>query len=235
MHSKICSKRNISRRQFLSSLSAATAGLLVGGLGKKNALANLPLEDPSKVAVASLSSYDRTLIRNTLQTMLENLGGLGDIIKSGDKVGIKINLTGGTGSAVNYQNQTGMLPGETYWTHLEILESVGELVKDAGAAKIYIIEAIYDWESFNNYGYQDVANYLGATLVDLNQKAPYTDYAERPVGNNAYIYDTLFQNGLFNDFDCLISLAKSKRHTDAGVYPWDQKSGGDFTGTSRHL
>jgi uncharacterized protein (DUF362 family) len=217
MHRRICAKRDITRRQFLSTLSTATAGFLVGGFGKENVYANIPFEDPSKVAVASLSSYDRTLIRNTLQLMTDNLGGLGDIIKSGDKVGIKINLTGGTGYAVSYQNQTGMPPGETFWTHPEILRSIGELVKDAGAAEIYVIEAIYDWESFNNFGYRDVADYLGASLVDLNQKAPYSDYAERSVGDNAFIYETLFQNGLFNDFDCLISLAKSKRHTDAGV------------------
>jgi uncharacterized protein (DUF362 family) len=214
------SNKRLSRRRFLSTLGVAATGVVIGGCSKKSPTEPDPTPVPegaSKVATAEVTSYDQTKIRQAIETMFNDLDGLGDIIKSGDKVGIKINLTGGNGSASSYQRSSGLPVGETYWTNPEVLRAVGELVKDAGAGEIYIVEAIYDWESFNNYGYKQVSDALGATFCDLNQKAPYSDYAVRSVGDQALIYSSLTQNGILNDFDCFISLPKAKRHLGAGV------------------
>ena len=152
-----------------------------------------------------------------MELMFDALGGLNDIIRPGDTVGIKINLTGGYSQAVNYQNQTGLLPGETFWTHPEILRAVGELVTDAGAGHIYILEALYDWQSYSNFGYKAIGDYLDATPIDLNEKAPFSDYATRSVNGNPFIYNTLTQNAILDNLDCLISISKAKRHNGAGV------------------
>ena len=87
-----------SRRDFLRSMSAATAALLVGGVANRQ-LFGSPMAGNSLVATATATSYDRALIRQLMENMFSNLGGLGDLIKSGDSVAIKINLTGGQGSA----------------------------------------------------------------------------------------------------------------------------------------
>lgn len=94
---------------------------------------------------------------------------------------------------------------------------MGELCKDAGASKIIIVESIYDWKSINNYGFNQVADFLGAEIYDTNQVKPFSSYAQRDVGSKAFIYNSIFQNALFDEFDCFISLPKAKQHVSAGV------------------
>lgn len=227
------SEKQFSRRHFLSAIGATS--MLIGACSKSGnpvspnpentsrilkpgAIQNSGLSSAkAKVATASIEDYDPTNLRTQIESMFQAIGGLSDIIKPGDKVGIKINCTGGAGSANSYRNDTGLEPHESYWTHPEIMKIVGELAKDAGAGKVTIVEAIYDEESINDFGFIDVIDYLGADFVDLNGKAPYSDYAVREVGPNAKIYENLTQNGILNDFDCFISLPKAKQHRGAGV------------------
>ena len=67
-----------------------------------------------------------------------------------------------------------MSPGETFWTHPEVLRAVCELVIDAGAAKITVVESIYDQQSYADYGYKAIVESVDATFVDLNNPAPYS-------------------------------------------------------------
>jgi uncharacterized protein (DUF362 family) len=212
-----CGGGGISRREFLTKTGMAGAGLMLGGLLAGRAFSAMRPSANSLVALTDISTYEQSAIKAALAAMLDDLGGLGDIIGSGDSVGIKINLTGGNGAAVDYQNESGLPPGETIWTHPAVLQAIGELVIDAGAGNVYFLEAIYDQESYNNWGYKDVSDYLGTTFIDLNGKSPYADYAIRSVGQDHLIYENFTQNGILNDIDCLISLAKSKRHVSAGV------------------
>jgi uncharacterized protein (DUF362 family) len=208
----------MSRRQFVSTMNAASAALLVGAPYARRAVARSAARTAPQVAVAAIETYDRTAIRGAMEAMFEALGGLGDTVRPGDHVGIKINLTGGHYWASSYFNLTGgMHPGETFWTHPEVLRAVGELIRDAGAGRVTIAEAVYDEESYNAWGYADVGGELGADFVDLNGTAPYGGYAVRPVGEGAFIYEDFTQNGVLSDFDCVVSLAKSKRHNGAGV------------------
>jgi len=231
--------QGISRRGFISKLGIATAGLVIGACSQaKSPLApemagsaaqktapipspNLPQypETLAKVAKAKIDCYERTMIRKQIEAMFDALGGINDLIKSGDKVGIKINLTGG----INSFGRNPTPPFDLYLTHPEIVRAVGELAKDAGASEIYVVEAVYEWESFtyqdplSGLSHEDVTNYLGGTLIDLNAKKPYGDYKVRPVGDGGLIYNQLTQNGILDDFDCFISLPKAKRHACAGV------------------
>jgi len=221
--------KSVSRREFLGALGVSSAGVLLGACSRAKSpvgpaatesiagSAATAMRHPmkfdgalAKVATADVSTYDYQALRQNIESMFNALGGISDIA-GGKTVGIKVNLTGGSGSA-----NTTPPAVELYWTHPEITRVVGELVKDAGASKIYIIEAIYDWKSYNSYGFKDAADYLGAELIDLNQKTPYADFVERPVGPNWLIYEKFTQCGLLNDIDCVISLPKTKQHKGAG-------------------
>ncbi len=212
----------VSRRRFLSSVGAISAGAMFGACSKKSPNDPTPPpgdEAPSSatVAVGEAKMYDKNVLKTKIADMLDKLGGLGDLIKSGDTVGLKINLTGGDSSAQGWKRSTGVNAIDSYWTHPQIVNVVGELCKDAGAGKIIIIESIYDWKSINNYGFDQVADFLGAEIYDSNQIKPFSEYSLRDVGSKAFIYNSIYQNALFEEFDCFISLPKAKQHVSAGV------------------
>jgi len=140
-----------------------------------------------QVAIARAASYDRKLIRQQVQGLFDSLGGVEDIVSRGDKIAIKVNLTGGTGSL-----PAGGEPATEYHIlHPEIVRAVGELLRDAGARNLYIVESVYDTQSFPLWGYTAVAESLDAKLIDLNQKDPYLDFATVPVGADWFIYQNL--------------------------------------------
>ena len=49
----------------------------------------------AQVAIAQAADYNRQLVRRQVQAVLDGLGGLNDVLGSGDRVAIKVNLTGG--------------------------------------------------------------------------------------------------------------------------------------------
>jgi hypothetical protein len=122
----------------------------------------------SRVAITRADSYDRTLIRQQVEVLLDGIGGLGDVVRPGDRVAIKVNLTGGSG----FGSPKGVFPTESYVTHPETVRALGELLWDAGAGEMYIVEGLFDAKSYSRWGYVDMADALGATLIDLNSPAP---------------------------------------------------------------
>ena len=211
----------LSRRRFISTIGAVSAGAVLGACSKKSPNEPTPPgnEAPSSatVALGDVKMYDKNVLKNKMADMLDKLGGLGDLIKSGDTVGLKINLTGGDGSAQGWKRDTGVNAIDSYWTHPLVVNAIGELCKDAGASKLIIVESIYDMKSINNYGFNQIADMLGAQIYNTNQTKPFTEYARRDVGSNSFIYNSIYQNKLFEEFDCLISLPKAKQHVSAGV------------------
>jgi uncharacterized protein (DUF362 family) len=237
-----CKKRGygLSRRQFISAMGVGTAGMLINacsksaspvapdalGKGTANPAPFQPATNPAvpgdflaKVAVAPADSYNRTTIKNAVQDMFEALGGISDICKTGDKVGIKVNLTGGIGG---YIDRIPKPCYQLYLNHPEIVRAVGELFLDAGASKIYILESAYDDDDWDytdpdsGLSYQSVANGLGAEIRNLNYKTPYADYIVLPVADH-FIYETLTFNGTLNELDCFVSMPKAKNHYGAGI------------------
>ena len=223
-------KKDVSRREFFGALGVSAAGLILGSCAKdrgplspsagaENTVRSaVPMgretfhpQAMSRVATADVTSYDRDMLRQNMESLFNAIGGVTDIA-GGRTVGLKVNLTGGSWNA-----NTNPPAVELFWTHPEVVRAAGELLKDAGASKMYIVEAIYDWKSYNGYGFRDVANYLGATLIDLNATDPYTEHIERPVGDGWLIYENFTQNAILNDIDCMVSFPKAKQHVGAGV------------------
>jgi uncharacterized protein (DUF362 family) len=166
------------------------------------------------VAIAQAASYDPKLVRQQVEAVFDSLGGLQDVIKVGDKVAVKVNLTGGIHSAPPSAVATAP---ESYVTHPVVARAVGELLRDAGAKEIYIVEAVWEWASFETWSYVAMAQDLGTKLIDLNASKPYTDYASTPVGRDWFIYEKFTFNHLLEEVDALVSVAKMKCHWLCGI------------------
>ncbi|MCX6235345.1 MAG: DUF362 domain-containing protein [Bacteroidetes bacterium] len=214
--------KKYSRREFLSTIGLTMSGLFIGTSGLARGLMDLHTGNvgttKSKVAVTLADSYERELIKQKIQHLFDALGGIGDVVHSGDKVGIKINLTGGSSWANDLQLQ-GVDIRECAWTHPEVLRAVGELIIDNGVNPndIYIVEAIWDMSSYSQFGYQSIQQYLGAQFINLNDDAPYSSFINVPTGSNYFFYSSFIMNRILEEVDVFISIPKMKQHYCAGV------------------
>lgn len=231
------SPRSISRRDFLKLSAAAAGGAIVSGCmpgfgGSPTPFATPPpfatlTPTPSPavpsasiaypratVGLARAETYDHKLVLRQLQTLFDSLGGLRDVVGSGDKVAIKVNLTGGVKGNVP---PAGTTATESWVTHPVVVRAMAELLRDAGASKVYIVESVWEWASFEQWGYVDMAKEVGAILLDLNAPDPYMDYAALPVGKDWFVYDSFKLNHVLEEVDALVSVAKLKCHYLLGV------------------
>jgi uncharacterized protein (DUF362 family) len=157
--------------------------------------------------------YDVSQLRIKLQEMFQQLGGLADILRPGARVMIKPNLTGGTWS----DPQLPAPPTELFVTHPALVQALSELLIDAGAGQIRIVEGLGDEAIFQTWGYADVASRVNAELIDLCKPAPYNDFIPFPVGSRRQLYDVFYMNAVLQEADVFISLAKMKCHSTTGV------------------
>ncbi len=167
----------------------------------------------AKVAIAQADTYDPKVVYDRVLSLVDSLGGLSDIIHAGDKVAIKINMTGGS----YWDGFAGVTATETFVTHPEVVRALGQLALDAGARELYIVEAASEWNSFVVWGYEDLAKDLGATLVDLNNVAPYSDFATVAVPGGGKLYQEFTFNHILEDVDVFMSVSKMKCHYVCGV------------------
>ena len=167
----------------------------------------------SLAAIGQISAYEIAQLRQKLQEMFQQLGGLADIIRPGARVIIKPNLTGNT-----WSDATLPAPAtELFVTHPTLVQALAELLIDAGAGQIRIVDGIGDEAIFRAWGYEDVASRVNAELVDLCKPNPYSDFTSFPVGAGRQIYDIFYMNGALKEADVFISLAKMKCHSTTGV------------------
>jgi uncharacterized protein (DUF362 family) len=201
----------LSRRQFITGMGAVVLGALTSHCGlwpSPSASDMLPT-----VALSKAKDYSRDLVRQRLETMLDNIGGIADVVQSGARVAVKVNLTGGS----YFPAPPGVTAIESYMTHPEVVRALCELLLDAGAGKLFIVEAIYDEASFGTFGYADIASAINAQLIDLNQNAPYAGFTPLPVDSDAFIYDSFTCNPILEEIDAFVSVSKMKCHYEAGV------------------
>jgi len=214
--------KNYSRRSFIGTLGASVVGFYAATSGILNPLKgfgnNSGLEYTTQVAATLADTYETSIIRDKVERLFESLGGISDIVSPGDKVAVKINLTGGMNCA-NHENLQGVDVREAAWTHPEVLRAVGELLVDSGVSgnDICIVEAIWDMNSYTGFGYQDVQNYLGAQFVNLNEPDPYPDFENTPTGGDYFFYDHFIFNRILNEVDAFVSIPKMKHHYDAAL------------------
>ena len=211
------SKSSISRRDFLRLAGVGAASLLI-----QNCQSQEPAISPgakstgnisTQVAVGQAKTYDKGTIENKVRVLVEGLGGLGDIVKPGDSVAIKTNLTGGVKSG----SLPGIEPIDSFVTHPEIVRALINIVKEAGAAEVFIVEAVYQWDSYTQWGYEEIAEDTGAILIDLNDSKPYTDFQEIALGLGSFFYESFIFNPIINEVDVFMSVSKMKNHYLAGV------------------
>ncbi len=210
---------SISRRDFLRLAGVAAVGTLAAGCQPtEKAPETIPVKKDANttkpvVAIAQADSYDPQLLDRKVSELIDQLGGLGDVVKAGDTVAIKVNLTGGT--------KSGLIPGisavESFVTHPLLAQALIKRVQAAGAKEVYIVESVYEWESYTTWGYREIADATGAKLLDLNQAKPYDDFVDAPVGENSFIYPNFVFNKLLTEIDVFMSVSKMKNHYNAGV------------------
>jgi len=175
-----------------------------------------PVATPNSQALAAIgqiNTYEVAQLRSKLQDMFQQLGGLADVIRPGARVTIKPNLTGGTWSDATLPAPT----TDLFVTHPALVQVLCELLIDAGAGQIRIVEGLGDEAIFRAWGYADVASRVNAELVDLCRPAPYNDFVTFPVGPGGQIYDVFYMNAALKEVDVFISFAKMKCHGTAGV------------------
>jgi uncharacterized protein (DUF362 family) len=218
----------LSRRRCLQTIGITAVGLLAEGcLPRTDSHAPTPSPElwpavsvpqplsaqAPRVAVAQATTYDRGVVRQQVRALIDGIGGLDDLIRRGPRVAIKVNLTGGTTS----KSVKGVPPIESFVTHPEVVRALGEALLEAGARELFIVEAVYERASFSQWGYDDVARALGATLVDLNHPDPYPAFIRMPVGQNPFIYEEFTLHPLLEEIDTFVSVAKVKCHQIGGV------------------
>ena len=194
----------------------AAAGLALAGCQTANPSTGGNAQTGAKtptVAIARAENYDRQLVRKQMQSMLDSIGGVADVLAHGTRVGIKVNLTGG----VTTQPLPKTTEIETYITHPEVVRALIELLRDAGAKDIYIVEAAYEPASWVQYGYTDMAKDTGATIVDLTEAAPYKDFVEVNSSTKPFHYEKFKFNPILTELDAFVSVSKMKCHNIAGV------------------
>ncbi len=211
-------EKPFSRRTFLRLTGVAAAGLLAEGCKPKETM-NYQEKSPStakssdyKVAISKVDTYDQEAVYQAVMEMINQLGGLGDIVKPGSKVAIKPNMTGGV--------RSGQVPGysaiESFITHPEVVRALIRMIQVAGARDITIVESVYEWESYTAWGYAKMAEEMDVKLVDLNDVKPYDAFIDVPV-ESSFIYPTFKINKIIQDVDVFMSVSKMKNHYNAGV------------------
>jgi uncharacterized protein (DUF362 family) len=207
----------LSRREFLRGAGLAAAGLLAAGCqkGEPPAQEQAPVTAGARstVAIATAQDYGRDQIYAQVRDLLDAVGGLSDVVSRGDRVAIKVNLTGGT----SVRPLRSVSAVESYITHPEVVRALGQLLRDAGARELLIVEAVYEWASYVQWGYEEIAEAIEAELIDLNDTAPYDDFAQTAVGDGAFIYDRLTFNHVLEDVNAFVSVSKMKNHYCCGV------------------
>ena len=219
---------HLSRRRCLQTIGAAAVCLLAEGcLPRPDAGAQVsstpvspaattrqPIDGrAARVAIARTTSYDRRVVRQQIRTLIDGIGGLDDLIRRGPRVAIKVNLTGGTAS----KPVPGVSPVESFVSHPEVVRALAEALREAGARELFIVEAVYERASYSQWGYDDIAQTLGATLIDLNNPHPYRSFTRVPVGQHWFIYEDFTLHPLLEEIDTFVSVAKIKCHQIGGV------------------
>ncbi len=172
----------------------------------------------SPVAVARCRRYDFNLVKSTLTTMFDQLGGIRDLVK-GKTVTIKVNVTGGTNTPIYT-----LSPLETVYTHPVVVLASASLFHDFGARRIVICESLYDLAyartGFQRSGYDVTAFESAVPIVEwenTRNRGTALSYRKATVDGQPYLYNYFMLNHRYVDTDVVVSIPKMKNHQIAGV------------------
>ena len=147
----------------------------------------------SSVSLLSAHSYDRPLLKTSLEQLLQPLGGIESFVKPGQRVLLKPNLL------------TGSRPTKECVTRPEIVYGVAKLVKEAGGKPF-----LGDSPAFGSArgvalanGYESIIEELGLEVVEFSGKR-YDHHSDN--------FDHLRLSKEAMDADVVINLPKVKSH-----------------------
>jgi uncharacterized protein (DUF362 family) len=251
-HEKDSRDSHSSRRDFIKKAGAIGAGLLVvpylkpsGVFAYNHMLGSSFL---ATVAICNTAStpadsyvYDdvgggvKQKVKYLLDLLDQNQSGaVSALFSKGKKVAMKINLTGGSGTAASFKpNRNAKFPDytitEAMWTHPLVIQAVGQFILDAGVnpTDLYIVDSFWDttWQnsgstapfgSNDSFGYRAAQQALGCNVVDLNDTTP-ANIAAVSTGSNHYNFSSLTMNKILQTVDVYVSIPKLKHHSAAGL------------------
>lgn len=154
-----------------------------------------------EVTIARCDSYDDTLVKKSITESLAPLGGLGSIVKKGDRVLIKLNLL------------AAKPPEAAVTTHPSVVKAVVRMVQELGAVPI-VGDSPGGRSTGTSYksllkttGIQQVIDETGCEAVRFD------DEAVEVFTNSAMSFKKLKLAKAVMDADVIISLPKLKTHT----------------------
>jgi uncharacterized protein (DUF362 family) len=237
---------NPSRRNFIKTVGTAVAGVLVAPyLKPSGVLAYNHMQGTSYLATVAITNTTNTPadsytyddanggIRqkvNYILGLLDNnqSGKVSALFSKGKKVAIKINMTGGSGTAASSNLGSFGITG-SMWTHPSVLQAVGQYILDCGVnpADLYIVEAFWDtnWQnagakvpfgSNDPFGYLDVQKALGCNVVDLNDTTP-ANITTMSTGSKYFNFSSFTVNKILQEIDVYVSVPKLKHHSAAAL------------------
>ncbi|WP_416673055.1 DUF362 domain-containing protein [Egbenema bharatensis] len=174
------------------------------------------------VSLVRATAYEHQSLRSSLERLLEPLGGMGAVVKPGDRVLLKPNLL------------TGARPGKECTTRSEVVYCVAQMVREAGGDPF-----LGDSPAFGSAkgvavanGYQPLIDELGLPIIDF-QGARYqtvnTDFNHLLLSKEAMEADVVINlpklkshvqltltMGVKNLFGCVPGKMKAWWHMEAG-------------------
>ncbi len=206
-----------NRREFLKSTAVAAGASALPLLGS-SPLRSAPAKPAAPVSIARCRDYEPGTVLPALQTMMDQLGGLGRLV-AGKTVAVKVNLTGHP-----RQQALGLPASRTYQTHPAVVLALATLLDRAGAKRIRFLEGTYQREPLEKL--LEVAGWDLKALAALKAKVEYEDtrnkgqgvkYHEVKVPGGGSLFPAYLLNHSYVDCDVYVSLAKLKNHATAGV------------------
>jgi uncharacterized protein (DUF362 family) len=208
----------LSRRDWLA-VSGLAAGALAAGRANAEVTGSAPLVSP--VSVAKVATYGQGLVAE-FDRMFNEIGGIGSLVK-GKTVGMKVNLTGTSGSG----RMVGLSAGQTTWVHPNVVGALTAVFAKLGAKRVRILESSHR----RNYGapLEDTLLADGWDVNSIKNAAPIVEfedtnglgqgkqYTTLKVKSRPYIFPAFSFNHAYEDCDFFVSVAKMKNHEELGI------------------
>lgn len=156
------------------------------------------IKDPTPIVGAAMGNNRSKVAR----AAIENAGGLGEIIKEGDTVFIKVN-------AVYFAKV-----GDGVLTDYRVVEEIANIAKENGAARIIVADGGSVGDTIH-YGPAKFIDIPGIEVLNLNGFSEEACYYLKPGGSLTGAEIPI--PSIYMDADVVISAAKLKTHRMAGA------------------
>ena len=196
----------MTRREWIALMGAAPM------------LKAAPSAPAAPVSIAKCASYDED-VTGRLSAMFAQLGGLERLVKN-KTVTVKLNMTGGP--ARRYQ---GLPPGNTHFTHPNLIGAVTHLLGQAGARRVRRVESAGNFfgpleEHLLDSGWNVRSLQSAAPRVEFENTVNLglgKSYSRFAVPGGGTIFPAFDLNHSYQDTDVFVSMAKLKQHEICGV------------------